>query len=139
MSENTPNLGLATTGQLLDELHARCEINGTLNYSTVGVPNEERPTPLHKLPPLERVEKEFAQSRGIDYVQFYEDGITADDIGELRAKGHPVIFRENHGPGNNFTYVKKFGPVESGVQRIVSVWRQGHSGPPRSQIEACRK
>lgn len=30
-----PNLGLATTGQLLDELRARAEINGTIKYKTV--------------------------------------------------------------------------------------------------------
>jgi hypothetical protein len=31
-----PNLGLATTGQLLDELRARAEVNGTIGYRTVG-------------------------------------------------------------------------------------------------------
>lgn len=29
-----PYLGLATTAQLIDELRARCEINGTLDYRT---------------------------------------------------------------------------------------------------------
>lgn len=29
------NLGLATTRQLLDELRARAEVNGTINYRTV--------------------------------------------------------------------------------------------------------
>ena len=33
--EPEPNLGCATTGQLLDELRARCEVNGTMNYRTV--------------------------------------------------------------------------------------------------------
>lgn len=32
---NKPWLGNATTEQLIDELKARCEINGTLNYRTV--------------------------------------------------------------------------------------------------------
>lgn len=31
-----PLLGLATTAELLNELRARCEINGTINYRTVG-------------------------------------------------------------------------------------------------------
>ena len=31
-----PWLGNATTAELLDELRARCEINGTLGYKTVG-------------------------------------------------------------------------------------------------------
>ena len=31
----TANLGLATTGQLIDELRARCEVNGTIHYKTV--------------------------------------------------------------------------------------------------------
>lgn len=31
-----PWLGNATTGELIDELRARCEINGTINYSTTG-------------------------------------------------------------------------------------------------------
>ena len=35
-----PWLGNATTAQLIDELRARCEINGTLDYKTVG---EESP------------------------------------------------------------------------------------------------
>jgi hypothetical protein len=30
-----PNLGLATTGQLLDELRARAEVDGTIGYRTV--------------------------------------------------------------------------------------------------------
>jgi len=30
-----PWLGNATTGELLDELRARCELNRTLNYKTV--------------------------------------------------------------------------------------------------------
>lgn len=30
-----PNLGLATTRQLIDELSCRCEINGTIGYATV--------------------------------------------------------------------------------------------------------
>ena len=30
------NLGNATTGELLNELRARCEVNGTLNYKTTG-------------------------------------------------------------------------------------------------------
>ena len=30
-----PWLGNATTGQLIDELRARCEVNGTLDYRTV--------------------------------------------------------------------------------------------------------
>ena len=34
--EELPNLGLATTGELLDELRARCEVNGTINYKSVG-------------------------------------------------------------------------------------------------------
>ena len=33
-----PYLGLATTGQIIDELRARCEINGTLDYKTVDEP-----------------------------------------------------------------------------------------------------
>jgi hypothetical protein len=41
MSENKPNLGLATTRQLLDELRARIEVDyvmggGGLDYTTVG-------------------------------------------------------------------------------------------------------
>ena len=32
-----PRLGLATTGQLIDELRARCEVDGTINYKTVEV------------------------------------------------------------------------------------------------------
>lgn len=35
--EGSPNLGLATTGQLLDELRARAAINGTLHYRTVDL------------------------------------------------------------------------------------------------------
>ena len=31
-----PWLGNATTGQLLDALRARCEVNGTINYKTIG-------------------------------------------------------------------------------------------------------
>ena len=31
-----PWLGNATTEELLNELRARCEMNGTLNYKTVG-------------------------------------------------------------------------------------------------------
>uniref|UniRef100_A0A6M3JR52 Uncharacterized protein n=1 Tax=viral metagenome TaxID=1070528 RepID=A0A6M3JR52_9ZZZZ len=31
-----PWLGNATTEELIDELRARCEINGTLSYKTVG-------------------------------------------------------------------------------------------------------
>ena len=31
-----PWLGNATTAELIDELRARCEINGTLHYKTVG-------------------------------------------------------------------------------------------------------
>ena len=31
-----PWLGNATTEELLDELRARCEVNGTLHYKTVG-------------------------------------------------------------------------------------------------------
>ena len=31
-----PHLGLATTRQLLDELRARAEVDGTINYRTVG-------------------------------------------------------------------------------------------------------
>jgi len=31
-----PWLGNATTAELIDELRARCEVNGTLNYKTVG-------------------------------------------------------------------------------------------------------
>ena len=31
-----PRLRLATTGELLDELRARCEVDGTINYKTVG-------------------------------------------------------------------------------------------------------
>ena len=30
-----PWLGNATTGELLDELKARCEVNGTLDYKTI--------------------------------------------------------------------------------------------------------
>lgn len=30
-----PRLGCATTGQLLEELKARCEVDGTINYRTV--------------------------------------------------------------------------------------------------------
>ena len=30
-----PWLGNATTAELIDELRARCEVNGTLNYRTV--------------------------------------------------------------------------------------------------------
>jgi len=32
---NEPHLGCATTGELLDEIKARCEINGTIGYRTV--------------------------------------------------------------------------------------------------------
>jgi hypothetical protein len=32
---NEPQLGLATTGQLLDEIRARLEVSGQINYSTV--------------------------------------------------------------------------------------------------------
>ena len=31
-----PWLGNATTGELIDEIRARCEVNGTLSYRTVG-------------------------------------------------------------------------------------------------------
>lgn len=31
-----PWLGNATTGDLIDELRARCEVNGTLDYRTVN-------------------------------------------------------------------------------------------------------
>jgi len=31
-----PRLGLATTGELLSELKARCEVNGTIDHKTVG-------------------------------------------------------------------------------------------------------
>jgi len=31
-----PWLGNATTGQLIDELKVRCEVNGTIDYKTVG-------------------------------------------------------------------------------------------------------
>ena len=31
-----PWLGNATTGELLDELRARCEVNGTLHYRAAG-------------------------------------------------------------------------------------------------------
>lgn len=31
-----PWLGNATTGELIDELWTRCEVNGTLHYKTVG-------------------------------------------------------------------------------------------------------
>lgn len=34
---NQPWLGNATTEELIDELRARCEINGTLNYKTVDI------------------------------------------------------------------------------------------------------
>ena len=33
-TQGEPWLGLATTGQLLNELLVRCEINGTINYKT---------------------------------------------------------------------------------------------------------
>ena len=33
---NEPALGLATTGQLIREIYARCTDNGTINYKTVG-------------------------------------------------------------------------------------------------------
>lgn len=33
--ECKPNLGCATTAQLIDELRARCEVDGTLDYKTV--------------------------------------------------------------------------------------------------------
>ncbi len=41
MSNDTPNLGLATTRQLLDELRARIDVDyfaggGGLDYTTVG-------------------------------------------------------------------------------------------------------
>jgi len=32
---NKANLGLATTGELIDEIRARIEIHGNLNYKTV--------------------------------------------------------------------------------------------------------
>lgn len=32
-------LGYATTAQLLDEIRARCEVNGTIDYSTVKAPD----------------------------------------------------------------------------------------------------
>jgi len=32
---NEPRLGLATTGELIDEIKARCEIDGVLGYKTV--------------------------------------------------------------------------------------------------------
>ena len=35
-SRNLPKLGLATTGDLLAELKARAEVNGTISYKTVG-------------------------------------------------------------------------------------------------------
>ena len=31
-----PRLGYATTAELIDEIRARCEVDGTLNYKTVG-------------------------------------------------------------------------------------------------------
>jgi hypothetical protein len=34
-----PNLGLATTRQLLDEIRARIEVDGQLDYRTVDEPN----------------------------------------------------------------------------------------------------
>lgn len=34
-----PWLGNATTGELLDELRARCEVNGTIAYRTTEAPN----------------------------------------------------------------------------------------------------
>ena len=33
---NEPRLGLATTGEMLEELKVRCEVDGTINYKTVG-------------------------------------------------------------------------------------------------------
>ena len=38
-----PWLGNATTGELIEELKFRCEMNGTINYKTVG---EEEATPI---------------------------------------------------------------------------------------------
>ena len=32
-----PNLGCATTGELIDELRARVEINGTVDYRTIDM------------------------------------------------------------------------------------------------------
>ena len=32
-----PRLGLATTGELIDELRARCEVDGTIDYKTVDM------------------------------------------------------------------------------------------------------
>ena len=34
-AKEKPHLGHATTAQLIDELRARCEVNGTLGYKTV--------------------------------------------------------------------------------------------------------
>jgi hypothetical protein len=36
VAPSEPNLGLATTAQLIDELRARAEVNGTINYRSVG-------------------------------------------------------------------------------------------------------
>lgn len=30
-----PHLGCATTGDLIDEIRARCEVNGTIGYRTI--------------------------------------------------------------------------------------------------------
>ena len=42
------NLGLATTGQIIDELRARCEINGTIHYRTVDEIDEIRDSELEQ-------------------------------------------------------------------------------------------
>ena len=34
-TQDQPLLGLATTAQLIDELRARIELNGTLDYKTI--------------------------------------------------------------------------------------------------------
>lgn len=94
--------------------------------------------PNHKLPPLERVLKEFTESRHISSVQFGENDITDNEIAKLRKNGHLVILRENYigdhartllHPSTQCVYVKEYGPVQDGVDRIVTVWRLGHSGP----------
>lgn len=39
-----PNLGLATTRELLDEVRARIEVDGKLDYKTVGMVSDSLPS-----------------------------------------------------------------------------------------------
>lgn len=142
----SPNLGLATTEQLLDELRARAAINGTLHYRTVdldkdsgGVAEQPQEIRVNKATSLlEDVQEAFMGGSPPDYVLFGEKDITDDEIAALRKNGHVVVLRENYvgggivtliNPGTQCRDVKKYSPVQNGVERVVSVWRPGHSGP----------